>query len=141
MSEVQKQAPVTTADQSAAAAVERPEYVRARSFGELLRGDLGFLPVLFTLLLIVIFFEVTSNGLFLTPRNLSDLAQQIAEIGVAGLGSILVLLLGEIDLSVAAVAQLCAVIMAVCSERLGLPAIVAIPAALLAGAIVGLING
>lgn len=141
MSEVQKQKPTTIVDQSAAAAVERPEYTRRRSFGELLRGDLGFLPVLFTLLLIVIFFEVASNGLFLTPRNLSDLAQQIAEIGVAGLGSILVLLLGEIDLSIAAVAQLCAVIMAICSERLGLPALVAIPAALLVGAIVGLING
>lgn len=141
MSEVQKQTPTTIVDQSAAAAVERPEYTRSRSFGELLRGDLGFLPVLFTLLLIVIFFEVASNGLFLTPRNLSDLAQQIAEIGVAGLGSILVLLLGEIDLSIAAVAQLCAVIMAICSERLGLPALVAIPAALLVGAIVGLING
>lgn len=141
MSEIQKRTPVAAVDQSAAAAVERPEYVRRRSFGELLRGDLGFLPVLFTLLLVVIFFEVSTNGLFLTPRNLSDLAQQIAEIGLAGLGSILVLLLGEIDLSVAAVAQLCAVIMAVCSERLGLPAIVAIPAALLAGAIVGLING
>ncbi len=141
MSEVQKQQPVIATDEPIAAAVERPEYTRRRTFGELLRADLGFIPVLLTLLVIVIFFEVVSNGLFLTPRNLSNLAQQIAEIGVAGLGAILVLLLGEIDLSIAAVAQLCAVIMAVCSERLGLPAIVAIPVALLAGAIVGLING
>jgi D-xylose transport system permease protein len=107
----------------------------------LLRGDLGFIPVFLTLLIIVVFFEINSGGVFLLPRNLSDLAQQMAETGVAGLGAILVLLLGEIDLSVAAVAQLCAVVMAVCSDRLGLPAILAIPVALVAGAIVGLVNG
>jgi D-xylose transport system permease protein len=126
---------------AASGSVERPEYMRTRSLGELLRGDLGFLPVLLTLLIIVVFFEIASGGVFLLPRNLSDLAQQMAETGVAGLGAILVLLLGEIDLSVAAVAQLCAVVMAVCSERLGLPAILAIPVALAAGAIVGLVNG
>jgi len=126
---------------AASGSVERSEYIRTRSLGELLRGDLGFVPVLLTLLIIVIFFEITSGGIFLLPRNLSDLAQQMAETGVAGLGAILVLLLGEIDLSVAAVAQLCAVVMAVCSERYGLPAVLAIPVALAAGAIVGLVNG
>lgn len=141
MSEIQEQKPVVTVEQSAVTAVERPEYIRRRTFGELLRGDLGFLPVLATLIVVVIFFEITTNGLFLTSRNLSVLAQQMAETGIAGLGSILVLLLGEIDLSVAAVAQLCAVVMAVCSERLGLPAFVAIPVALLMGALVGLMNG
>lgn len=141
MSDIQRQKPAAVADQSAVAAVERPEYMRRRTIGEMLRGDLGFLPVLATLILVVIYFEVTTSGLFLTSRNLSFLAQQMAETGVIGLGSILVLLLGEIDLSVAAVAQLCAVVMAVCSERLGLPAIVAIPAALVTGALVGLLNG
>lgn len=141
MSEIRDQKQAELEDQSAVSAVERPEYMRQRSIGELLRGDLGFLPVLLTLLVIVIFFEIVSQGLFLTPRNLSDLAQQMAEIGIAGLASILVLLLGEIDLSVAAVAQLCAVVMAVCSERLGLSAIIAIPVALATGAVVGLING
>lgn len=141
MSEIQEQKQAVGEGQPIAAAVERPEYSRRRSIGELLRGDLGFIPVLLTLLVIVIFFEVVSQGLFLTPRNLSDLAQQMAEVGIAGLASVLVLLLGEIDLSIAAVAQLCAVVMAVCSERIGLPAALAIPIALATGAVVGLING
>lgn len=141
MSNLQDQKHVATASPSVAAAVERPEYIRRRSLSELLRGDLGFLPVLLTLLVIVVFFEITTHGLFLIPRNLSDLIQQNAEIGIAGLGGILVLLLGEIDLSVASVALLCAVIMAVCSERLNYPVWVAIPLALLAGAIIGAVNG
>ncbi len=141
MSDIQDQKTAVATEQSAVAAVERSEYTRRRTFGELLRSDLGFLPILVTLLLVVLYFEITTGGLFLTSRNLSFLAQQMAETGVAGLGAIMVLLLGEIDLSIAAVAQLSAVVMAVCSERLGLPAFLAIPAALAAGALVGLLNG
>jgi D-xylose transport system permease protein len=141
MSEIREKNTTIAGTQQAIASVERPEYIRRRTFGELLRSDLGFLPVLLTLIVVVAFFETTTNGLFLNPQNLSDLAQQLAETGIVGLGAIMVLLLGEIDLSLAAVAQLCAVIMAVCSERLGLPAILAIPIALLAGALVGLVNG
>src|SRR5437879_298021 len=144
MSNIQDQAqsPSALTDGSqAVAAVERPEYIRRQSVGELLRGDLGSLPVLLTFVVIVIFFTVYTDGVFLKPVNLSNLAQQIAVIGVVGLGSILVLLLGEIDLSVAAVSVLCSVVMAVLTERLNQPAAVAIPAALLFGALVGFVNG
>ncbi len=141
MSEVQAQKEAAPEEQSGAAAVERSEYMRRRTVGELLRSDLGFLPVLLTLALIVIFFGVTTNGVFLNSYNLSNLAQQVAEKGVVGLGAILVLLLGEIDLSMAAVAVLCAVVMAVCSERLGYSAGLSIFLALLTGAVIGAIHG
>jgi D-xylose transport system permease protein len=143
MEKMQAHEPTTTATErpSVGASVERPEYVRRRTFGELLRSDLGFLPVLLTLIVVVAYFTITTNGLFLTPRNLSYLAQQTATIGLIGLGVIPVLLLGEIDLSSAAVSVLCAVIMAVCSERLGYPAWLAILIALIFGAIIGAVNG
>jgi len=57
------------------------------------------------------------------------------------LGVTLVLLLGEIDLSIASVSVLCSVVMAVLSERMGASAFVAITVALLAGALIGFING
>ena len=124
------------------ASVEVPSYTPRRTIGQQLRGDLGFIPVLLTLVIVVVYFSIVSGGIFLQPENISNLmGGQIATIGILGLGSILVLLLGEIDLSVASVAVLCSVIMAICSERLGLPAGVAILAALVAGAIIGLING
>lgn len=141
MSNIQEQTQPEAEGHAAVASVERPEYIRRRTMGELLRSDLGFLPVLITLAIIVIFFAIITNGIFLDPYNLSNLAQQIAVIGVVGLGSILVLLLGEIDLSVASVSVLCSVIMAVCSERLHLSAAAAILLALLSGAIIGAING
>src|SRR5438270_13651609 len=124
----------------AAASVEVPSYMPRRTIGQMLRCDLGFIPVLLTLILVVVYFSVVSGGIFLTPENLSNLVGQIATIGILGLGSIMVLLLGEIDLSVASVSVLCSVIMAVFADRLGVPGPIAILLALVAGAIIGLIN-
>ena len=124
-----------------AADVEVPSYMPRRTVGQLLRGDLGFVPVLFTLILVVIYFTIVTGGLFLKPENLSNLVGQIVTFGILGLGVIMVLLLGEIDLSIASVSVFCSVVMAVLSERYGMSALVAILAALLTGAVVGLING
>ena len=125
------------------AAVEVPSYMPRRTLGQRLRGELGFVPVLLTLLVIVAYFQIDSGGLFLSSQNISNLAGQIPTSigGILGLGVIMVLLLGEIDLSIAVVATLCSVIMAVLSERAGAPAWVAISAALLSGAFIGFING
>ncbi|GCE16191.1 sugar ABC transporter permease [Tengunoibacter tsumagoiensis] len=122
-------------------AVEVSSYRPKQTFGQLLRNDLGFLPVLLTLIAIIIFFTVVSNGVFLHPENFSNLINQIPTIGTLGLGIILVLLLGEVDLSSAAVSVLCAVVMGILSERMGMPGWVAMLAALLTGALVGAING
>jgi D-xylose transport system permease protein len=125
-----------------AASVEVPAYTPRRTVGQLLRSDLGFLPVLLTLIIVVVYFTIVTGGIFLNPENISNLVGgQIGTIGILGLGSILVLLLGEIDLSVASVSVLCAIIMAVLSERSGAPTWVAILVALLAGALIGFING
>jgi D-xylose transport system permease protein len=124
-----------------AAAVEVPSYMPRRTLGQLLRGDLGFIPVLLTLVVIVIYFSIASGGIFLKPENLSNLVGQIVTFGILGLGVTMVLLLGEIDLSIASVSVFCAVVMAVLSERHAVPALLAILVGLLAGAVVGLING
>src|ERR1700730_1249747 len=126
----------------AASAVEAPSYTQRRTIGQLLRGDLGFIPVLVTLIIIVVFFQIfTPDHLFLRPRNVSFLFLQTATIGCIGLGIVLVLLLGEIDLSVAAVSTFSAVVLGILSERLGLPAWITIPACLLTGALIGFVNG
>jgi len=125
----------------AAAAVEVPAFMPRRTIGQMLRAELGFVPVLLTLLVIVIYFQIVTGGLFLSPVNLSNLMGQIAYVGIIGLGVIMVLLLGEIDLSIASVAVLCSVIMAVLSERHGVPGWLAILVGLLAGVVIGFING
>ena len=107
----------------------------------LVRGDLGQLPVVLTLVLIAIFFEITSRGLFFAPQNLSNLILQIATIGFLALGSVLVLLIAEIDLSLAAVSSLCGAVLVALSANHGATATTAIIAAVVVGAVIGLVNG
>lgn len=112
-----------------------------RSLTRWLRGDLGQLPVLVALILIAIYFNVASQGFFLIPRNLSNLALQIATIGTLALASVLVLLLGEIDLSLAAVSGVCGAVLVTLSVYHNWSPLAAILAALVVGAVIGLING
>lgn len=131
-----------SSQQTAASSVEAPSYTQRQTFGQMLRGDLGFLPVFITLVVIVIYFSVTPPaGIFLEPRNLSNLLQQIVQTGVTALGVVPVLLLGEVDLSLAVVGTFGAAVMGVLSERMGVPATEAIIAGVLTGALVGAING
>ena len=133
---------VLEGDSVSASAVEVPSTMATqRTLGQQLRGDLGFIPVLLTLIVIMAFFEITTNGLFLSPRNLSFLILQNANIALLAVGVTLVLLLGEIDLSLASVAVLSAVVMGVLSTRLGFPGWAAILVGLLVGAVAGAING
>ncbi len=105
------------------------------------RRDPGQLPVVFALIVIGVFFQITSRGLFLGPRNLTELVLQVTAIGTIGLAAVLVLLIGEIDLTAGVAAYTCASVSAVLSVEHGWNAIFAICAGLLTGALIGLING
>src|SRR5439155_6754734 len=101
---------------------------------------LGSLRVFIVLALIWIIFQ-TQNGNFLSAFNLTNLVLQIAAVGLISIGITLILLLGEIDLSVGAVSGLCAAIMAVLQVKHGWSPYLAIAAAIGAGAAIGLLNG
>jgi D-xylose transport system permease protein len=138
---IEQNTPPTENQASLAASVEIPSYTQKQTVGQLLRGDLGSLPVILTLIVIALYFTVTTGGLFLSPTNLSNLLQQIITTGVDALGVTLVLLLGEIDLSIAAVGTFAAVVMGVLMNYHGVPAWEAILLGILAGALAGAING
>jgi D-xylose transport system permease protein len=101
-------------------------------------GDLGMLPVLVGLVLISVVFSIL-NPVFLAPNNLVNLLFDCATTGVIALGIVCVLMLGEIDLSVGSMSGLASAIIGVVWINLGLPLPLAILAALLTGALVGLI--
>jgi len=104
------------------------------------QGEIGSLPVVVGLLLIAIVFQ-SLNPNFLTPRNLTNLVLQIAAMGTISVGVVLVLLLGEIDLSIGAVSGLCAAVMTVLNVKTGLPGALAVGAGLLLGAGIGGLQG
>src|SRR3954466_5340964 len=101
---------------------------------------LGSLRVAIVLALIWIIFQ-SKNDNFLSSFNLTNLVLQIAAVGMISIGVTLILLLGEIDLSVGAVSGLCAAVMAVLNVKHGWGPIPAILAGLGVGFAIGLLNG
>lgn len=103
-------------------------------------GDLGSLPVIVGLVVIAGVFQVL-NPVFLSPTNVGNLTMQTAATGTIALGIVLVLLLGEIDLSVGSVSGLASAVLAVTFVELQWNLALAIAAAVVVGCLVGLLYG
>jgi D-xylose transport system permease protein len=95
--------------------------------------------VLIGLIVVWIFFQ-TLNANFLSARNLSNLLLQIAVLGTLAVGMVMVLILGEIDLSVGAIAGVSAATLAQLITNHGWPAWAAVVVALGLGAVIGVIH-
>src|SRR5437764_2424655 len=130
---------MSTPEQAAPAPVAVPS-PRADLLRRFLSGDLGFLRVIVGLIVIWAIFY-SQNTRFLSAENLTNLVLQITAIGLISVGVVLVLLLGEIDLSVGALSGLAAAIMAVLQVKHGWNPYVAIAAGIAAGAVIGLLQG
>lgn len=101
-------------------------------------GDLDTLPVVVGLVIIGAVFQ-TLNGSFLSSANLVQLVTECAAVGTISLGIVLVLLVGQIDLSVGSMSGVASAILGVGLTRLGWPMPAAIACALAAGLVVGLV--
>jgi D-xylose transport system permease protein len=104
------------------------------------RGDLGSAPVAVGLVIIAVIFN-SLNRHFLSAENLTNLALQMAATGTIALGIIMVLLLGEIDLSAGSVSGLSAVIMTILYVKRHWPPVLAVLVALAAAALIGTLHG
>jgi D-xylose transport system permease protein len=103
-------------------------------------GELGSLPVIIGLIVIWAVFQ-SLNKNFLSSQNISNMTLQIVAYGVISLGVTLVLLLGEIDLSIGSVAGVGAATLVVLSIRHGWPDWLALIAVLVLGLAIGLLQG
>ena len=120
--------------------VVRERFSPAAMLRRLARGELGSVRVLLGIAVIWTIFQI-ANDRFLSAVNLSNLTLQIAAVATISIGVVLVLLLGEIDLSVGAVSGLAASAMAVMSVKEGLAPELAIVLGLLVGTAIGCVNG
>jgi D-xylose transport system permease protein len=123
----------------------RPEDPTVRSFlRQFFRAEsatgIGFAQVVVGLALIWTIFGIL-NPNFLSPTNLTNLSLQIVAVAAIGIGVVLVLLLGQIDLSIGSISGLGATAMAALNIKLGVPPLLAILLALVGGALIGLIQG
>ncbi|HYG80475.1 MAG TPA: hypothetical protein VD861_08820, partial [Pyrinomonadaceae bacterium] len=80
-------------------------------------------------------------GIFLHPLNLSKLLQQMAVTGVLAVGMLMVIVAGQIDLSVGSVVGLAGGVSAMVLTWLGWGLVPAIAAALVIGVVIGALQG
>jgi D-xylose transport system permease protein len=73
-------------------------------------GELGTLPIIVGLVLIVVTFAILEDNFF-TERNFTNLLLQMSAVATIAIGVVFVLLIGEIDLSVAFVSAVGGVVM------------------------------
>lgn len=99
-------------------------------------GELGMLPVIVGLIVICTVFYA-KEPTFLSSKSLVNITLFAAPTGVIALGIVLVLLLGEIDLSVGSVSGFAAASMAVLVVNDGRPLLVGMAAGILIGVAVG----
>lgn len=93
------------------------------------------------LFVIMAIFTFTTDGLFISSRNLSNLFNQAGYIAVLGVGMTLVIVIRHIDLSVGFLSGFLGAIAAIALKFWGLPVWVVIPMVLFFGIIAGLISG
>jgi D-xylose transport system permease protein len=136
---------VTTQAEAARAfdVAEPEESLGTRIWENIKGGNLGSLPVFVGLTCIVVLFAFTA-GNFFTAVNFNNIIVQMAGTTMLAFGVVFVLLLGEIDLSIAFLSGLVGVICAELQKPASghfLPGIWPIVAALAVGALIGAFQG
>ncbi len=107
----------------------------------LLRDNIREYGMYIALLAIILFFTVTTKGLFISSRNISNLINQTGYIAVLAVGMTLILIIRHIDLSVGFVAGFLGAIAAILMTRAGFSSGAAVLTVLCIGILIGLFYG
>lgn len=99
------------------------------------------LAMILALALIWLFFWHQTNGSFLRPNSISNLFLQMSVTGMLACGMVLVIIAGEIDLSVGSLLGLLGGLVAILTVNLGWSVWLSVAVVLFAGAALGFVNG
>jgi D-xylose transport system permease protein len=104
-------------------------------------GDIGSLPAILGLVVLVIVFSALRPDTFTTSLNFANLISQSAGVMVIAMGLVFVLLLGEIDLSAGYTGNVAAAVLGVTLTRHDWPLVPALLAGILTGTFIGFALG
>lgn len=107
------------------------------------REALRAYTMVIALIVVWIFFQYATGGIFLEARNFSNLMRQTAVTGVLSIGMLMVIVTGQIDLSVGSVVGLAGGIAAAAASQawLGWGLIPSLATAVLVGLLIGAAHG
>src|SRR5690349_15558582 len=106
---------------------------------KVLRQNIREYGMFIALFIIMAIFTVTTDNIFISPRNISNLLNQTGYVAVLAVGMTLVIVIRHIDLSVGFLAGFLGAVAAIAMVSWGLPVYVVIPMVLLLGALAGCI--
>ncbi len=112
----------------------------AQSVSKVLRENIREYGMYIMLFAIMAIFTVTTDGVFISSRNISNLLNQTGYIAVLAVGMTLVIVIRHIDLSVGFLAGFLGAVAAIAMVFWGLPVWIVIPLVLGLGVIAGLIT-
>lgn len=92
------------------------------------------------LLVVMVFFTITTGGIFFSSRNIGDLINQTGYLAVLAVGMTLVIIIRHIDLSVGSLSGFLGAVAAVAMEFWHWPAYASILLALSLGLLAGILN-
>ena len=122
---------------------EPVETLGTRVWENIKGGNLGSAPVILGLTVVVIVFSFTAQNFF-TPVNLNNIITQMAGTTMLAFGVVFILLIGEIDLSIAFLSGIAGVVAAELQQSGSghfLPGILPIVVALLVATAIGMFQG
>jgi putative multiple sugar transport system permease protein len=123
------------------AAQQAKDQLTDRNPLHLLTANLRTSGIYIAFVAIVVLFAILTDGVSLSPRNITNIVLQYSYILVLAIGMVIVIIAGHIDLSVGSVVALCGAVSAVLVIQQGFPYWVGIVAALAVGIAVGAWHG
>lgn len=95
----------------------------------------------FVALVIIFVVSAVASPFFMTSYNMSVVARTLAFVGLVTLGQSMLLIIGELDLSLGAIGGLAGIVSGILMVQMGINPVVALVCALMLGAALGFLNG
>jgi putative multiple sugar transport system permease protein len=111
-----------------------------RDLQVVLRKNIREYGMFIALFVIMAIFAITTKGIFISPRNISNLLNQAGYVAVLAVGMTLVIVIRHIDLSVGFLAGFLGAVAAIAMVFWHLPVYIVIPLVLALGALAGCIT-
>jgi putative multiple sugar transport system permease protein len=112
-----------------------------KNISKMLQQNIREYGMYIALFVIMAIFTVTTKGIFISSRNISNLLNQTGYIAVLAVGMTLVIVIRHIDLSVGFLAGFLGAVAAIAMVFWGLPVLAAVPLVLALGILAGLATG
>ncbi|HEY6793156.1 MAG TPA: sugar ABC transporter permease [Kineosporiaceae bacterium] len=112
-----------------------------KSLKDVLGGSLREFTMVFALVALLLAFNITSDGRMLTPSNFQNLLSGNAYVLILAIGMVMVIVIGQIDLSVGSVAGVVGMSVALSIKSWGIPWWLGVLVGIVVGTLIGAWQG